>query len=178
MNPSQIARRILKSVKICGIRGGIKSQAAEAISNICQGAKESPTDSTDEHGYWVRRLFPQIARMNTVTGIHKICENLWNLWENKSQAAEAISNICQGAKESPTDSTDEHGYWVRRLFPQIARMNTVTGIHKICENLWNLWENKSQAAEGISHRYRRLTQILGAKESPTDSTDEHGFWDI
>ncbi len=57
-------------------------------------------------------------------------------------------------------------------------MNTDIGIYRICENLWNPWENKSQAAEGGSHRYRRLTQILGAKESPTDSTDEHGFWDI
>ena len=48
----------------------------------------------------------QIARR-----IYKICEYLWNQWENKSQAAEAISNICQGAKDSPTDSTDEHGFW-------------------------------------------------------------------
>ena len=92
----------------------------------------------------------QIARR-----IYKICEYLWNPWENKSQAAEAISHICQGAKESPTDSTDEHGYWVRRCFPQIAQMSTDIGIYKICEYLWNLWENKSQAAEGISHRYRR-----------------------
>ena len=67
---------------------------------------------------------------------------------------------------------------VRRNLPQIAQMNTDIGIYKICEYLWNPWENKSQAAEGGSHRYRRLTQILGAKESPTDSTDEHGFWDI
>ena len=89
----------------------------------------------------------QIARR-----IYKICEYLWNPWENKSQAAEAISNRCQGAKESPTDSTDEHGYWVRGSFPQIARMNTDTGIYKICENLWNPWENKSQVAEEISHR--------------------------
>ena len=68
-------------------------------------------------------------------------------------------------RESPTDIADEHGYWVRGSFPQIARMNTDSGIYKICENLWNLWENKSQAAEGISHRYRRLTRILGAKEN-------------
>ena len=103
--------------------------------------------------------------MNTDSGIYKICENLWNLWENKSQAAEGISHRCQGAKESPTDSTDEHGYWVRRCVPQIAQRSTDIGIYKICENLWNLWENKSQAAEGISHRYRRLTRILGAKEN-------------
>ena len=134
----------------------------------------------------VRENLPQIARMNTDSGIYKICENLWNLWENKYQAAE----------ESPTDSTDEHGYWVRRWFPQIARMNTDSGIYKICDNLWNLWENKSQAAEGISHRLHRGARILGyiksmnicgirgrinlkqQRKSPTDSTDEHGYWDI
>ena len=99
---------------------------------------------------------------------------------------------------------------MRGSFPQIARMNTDSGIYKICENLWNPWENKSQAAEEISHRYRRLTRILGAKENtnlynytninlkvikicenpwnpwennlkmqmvaPTDIADEHGYW--
>ena len=120
----------------------------------------------------MRGSFPQIARMNTDSGIYKICENLWNLWENKSQAAEGISHRCQGAKESPTDSTDEHGYWVRRCFPQIAQRSTDTGIYKICENLWNPWENKSQTAEEISHRCQ------GAKVFPTDSTDEHGYWNI
>ena len=67
---------------------------------------------------------------------------------------------------------------VRRCVPQIAQMNTDIGIYKICEYLWNPWENKSQAAEGISHRYRRLTRILGAGKFSTDSADEHGFWDI
>ena len=76
---------IYKICEICGICGRI---------NLKQ-QKESPTDSTDEHGYWVRRSLPQIARMNTDIGIYKICEYLWNPWENKSQAAEAISNRSQ-----------------------------------------------------------------------------------
>ena len=69
----------------------------------------------------------------------------------KSVESVGESNLKQQRK-SPTDSTDEHGYWVRRCFPQIAQMNTDTGIYKICEYLWNPWENKSQAAEEISHR--------------------------
>ena len=50
---------------------------------------------------------------------------------------------------APTDIADLHGYWVRRSLPQIARMSTEIGIYKICENLWNLWENKPQAANDL-----------------------------
>ena len=100
--------------------------------------------------------------------------------EQSQDASVKIRGICgrinlKQQRVAPTDIADEHGYWVRRCVPQIAQMSTDSGIYKICEYLWNPWENKSQAAEEISHRYRRLTQILGAKESPTDSTDEHGF---
>ena len=42
---------------------------------------------------------------------------------------------------APTDIADEHGYRGRRSLPQIARMNTDIGIYRICEYLWNLWEN-------------------------------------
>ena len=84
-------------MKIRGIRGRIKSQAAEEISHRYRrltrilGAKEN----TNLYNY-----------TNINLKVIKICENPWNPWENKSQAAEAISHMCQGAKESPTDSTD------------------------------------------------------------------------
>ena len=108
----------------------------------------APTDIADEHGYRGRRSFPQIAQMNTDTGIYKICEICGRI------------NLKQ-QKESPTDSTDEHGYWVRRSLPQIARMNTDIGIYRICEYLWNPWENKSQTAEAISNRQHRGARIMG-----------------
>ncbi|WP_337640266.1 hypothetical protein, partial [Prevotella sp.] len=75
---------------------------------------------------------PQIAQRSTDTGIYKICEYLWNPWENQISSS-------------------------RGNLPQIAQRSTDTGIYKICENLWNQWENKSQAAEGISHRSQKLT---------------------
>ena len=43
---------------------------------------------------------------------------------------------------APTDIADEHGYWVRGSFPQIARMNTDTGIYKICEYLLSMLKSK------------------------------------
>ena len=70
-------------------------------------------------------------------------------------------------------SSGSHIYILKMNPSQIARR-----IYKICEYLWNPWENKSQAADGGSHRYRRLTRILGAGKFSTDSADEHGFWDI
>ena len=145
----------------------------------------------------VRRCVPQIAQMNTDIGIYKICEYLWNPWENKSQAAEGISHRYRrltrilGAKENtnlynytninlkvikicenpwnpwennlkmqmvaPTDIADEHGYWVRRCFPQIAHRSTDIGIYKICEYLWNLWENQISSSRGY------LPHMLGCE---------------
>ena len=96
MNPSQIARRIYKISGICG-RINLKQQ------------RKSPTDSTDEHGYWVRRCFPQIAQMSTDIGIYKICEYLWNPWENQISSSRGnlpqISQIntdigCEGEHKS------------------------------------------------------------------------------
>ena len=163
MNPSQIARRIYKICEYLWNPWENKSQVAEAISNRCQGAKESPTDSTDEHGYWVRGSFPQIAQRSTDTGTYKICEICGIRGRIKSQAAEAISNICQGAKESPTDSTDEHGYWVRRCFPQIAQRSTDIGIYKICENLWNLWENQISSSRGYLQQIAQRSTDIGCE---------------
>ena len=88
----------------------------------------------------------QIARR-----IYKICENLWNPWENKSQVAEAISNrqhrearileyiksvnICgiRGRINLKQQRLSLTYVRVRRNLPQIAQMNTDTGIYKICE---------------------------------------------
>ena len=139
-------------MKICGICGRTISRCIcenpwNLWENNLKMQRMAPTDIGDEHGYRGRRSFPQIAQMNTDTGIYKICE---------------ICGICgrinlKQQKESPTDSTDEHGYWVRRSLPQIARMNTDIGIYRICEYLWNQWENKSQAAEAISHISQKIT---------------------
>ena len=64
----------------------------------------------------VRRNLPQIAQMNTDSGIYKICEYLCNLWENQISSS-------------------------RRNLPQIAQMSTDTGIYKICEYLESVGES-------------------------------------
>ena len=163
MNPSQIARRIYKICENLWNQWENKSQAAEAIShrqhrearileyiksvNICgiRGRINLKQQRLSPTYVRVRKNLPQIAQMNTDTWIYKICEIC---------GIRGRINLKQQRK-SPTDSTDEHRYWVRMCFPQIAQRSTDTGTYKICENLWNQWENKSQAAEGISHRYRR-----------------------
>ena len=105
----------IKSVNICGICGRTISRCIcenpwNLWENNLKMQRMAPTDIADEHGYRGRRSFPQIAQMNTDIGIYKICEicgicgrtisrciceNLCNQWENKSQAAEAISNRFQ-----------------------------------------------------------------------------------
>ena len=144
-----------------------------------------------------RRSLPQIARMSTDIGIYKICENPWNLWDNISHAASGgVSHRCHrltrifGAKEFPTDIADEHGYLVRRSFPQMPQINTDIGCegeHKllefhecvlslglrnscdscyscsekfrICVYLRNLWANNLKQQMIFSRRYHRISQI-------------------
>ena len=113
MNPSQIARRIYKICEYLWNPWENKSQAAEEISH--RQHREA-------------RILEYIKSVN-ICGIcgrtisRCICENPWNLWENNLKMQ----------RMAPTDIADEHGYRGRRSFPQIAQMNTDTGIYKICE---------------------------------------------
>ena len=65
--------------------------------------------------------------------------------EQSQDASVKIRGICgrnnlKMQRMAPTDIADEHGYRGRRSFPQIAQMNTDTGIYKICENLQSVGE--------------------------------------
>lgn len=51
---------------------------------------------------WVRAEEHESHECST----RKICENLWNLWDNI---------LKQRAEEPPTDIADLHGFWVREI---------------------------------------------------------------
>ena len=86
---SRISRIYTEKIRVIRVQKSIESVCIRGICGriISSSRWCSPTDIADLHGYWVRRSLPQIARMSTEIGIYKICENLWNLWENKPQAA-------------------------------------------------------------------------------------------
>ena len=49
------------------------------------------------------------------------------------------------------------------VLPQIARMSTDIGIYKICENPWNPWENKSQAANDVLPQIAQINTDIGCE---------------